>query len=310
MRSTITRIALPALIMACLVVPAAALTARLPDPIAVHWSLTGRPNGHLPWWACTLLVAILWGAGWTALLRTTVTPRRRDIASVYAIGGLLLAAQNSGLWANLDAGTWRSARHLPGYVLIPGIVACAAVASGIGWCAAPPDEPGRAEEPYQPDTPERRLRPGEQVVWAGGATNFWMLLVVPVIALIGRVTTGGERSLVVTAVIAVAMLGFCTVHVVVGPEAVVVSSGLAGWPRRRVRLQQIRSAGIATVAPLTYGGWGLRRRAGRTAVIVRGGPALDLLLVDGRRFVVTVDGAAEAAALVNGYLARTATATG
>ncbi len=53
------------------------------------------------------------------------------------------------------------------------------------------------------------------------------------------------------------------------------------------------------IEPLAYGGWGWRVVPGGTAVVVRGGEALVVELRSGRRFAVTVDGAAEAAALLN-----------
>ena len=51
--------------------------------------------------------------------------------------------------------------------------------------------------------------------------------------------------------------------------------------------------------PLAYGGWGWRRRPGRSAVVIRAGDGLVLRLRSGGTIVVTVDGAHTAAGLVN-----------
>ena len=48
-RVAVVRIAVPALVLAGLVVPPLALASRLPDPIAIHWGISAGPNGHAPW---------------------------------------------------------------------------------------------------------------------------------------------------------------------------------------------------------------------------------------------------------------------
>jgi hypothetical protein len=57
---------------------------------------------------------------------------------------------------------------------------------------------------------------------------------------------------------------------------------------------------------MEWGGWGYRgsRRAfGRSAVVLRGGGAIRLLLTDGTKFAVTVDDAAAGAGLLTDLLA-------
>jgi hypothetical protein len=66
----------------------------------------------------------------------------------------------------------------------------------------------------------------------------------------------------------------------------------------------VNSARSVNVLPLQYGGWGWRFRPQTTAVVIRRGDGLELELRNGRRFVVTVDGAEQAAGVVNDYVAN------
>jgi hypothetical protein len=96
---------------------------------------------------------------------------------------------------------------------------------------------------------------------------------------------------------------FAVVRVVVGPNAVVAGLGPWAWPRRRILMSDIRSARAEVIEPTDVGGWGYRLGRNGAAIVVRRGEALVLELDDGPRFTVTVDDAAEAAAIVNAYVA-------
>jgi hypothetical protein len=109
--------------------------------------------------------------------------------------------------------------------------------------------------------------------------------------------------------VGVAFLAFASVSVSVTGDGVRVRSGRLGWPAVRLSLDQVTSASAIDVKPLTLGGWGYRgsvRVFGWASWIVRGGEGLQLDLTRGKRFVVTVDQADEAAAVLNGLLARRA----
>jgi hypothetical protein len=297
-----TRFVVPALILAALVVPAVVLSSRLPDPIAIHWSLDGRPNGFGPWWLVTVLLSVLWCAGWAAL--QTNRGNRWSATSVYAIGGALLSAHTLGLLSNLDRGSGRDAAVLPGS---PGmlliIVAGMVVLGALGWVLAGPDSP--VPDSAAPPLPTVRLGAAEQAVWTGRAHN----AVLPGIAMAAAVllfVLSGRAPLILCAVVILIVLIFSAVRVVAGPRGVQVRLGVFGWPRQTVPLSEIADARSISLAPLEFGGWGWRVRPGRRAVIIRGGPAIDLRLRDGKRFLITVDDAERAAGLVNDYLARTA----
>ena len=81
-------------------------------------------------------------------------------------------------------------------------------------------------------------------------------------------------------------------------------AGLPGVTLRRIALADIARAETTDLDPVMWGGWGYRVMPGRTALVLRGGPALVLHLRDGRRFAVTLDRPEVPAALLNGLQAR------
>src|SRR5918997_810546 len=100
-------------------------------------------------------------------------------------------------------------------------------------------------------------------------------------------------------VVAALLAPTTSVRVTVDHTGVSVHPTLVPRPRVHVPLTRVVRAGRSDVRARELGGWGLRMRGERTAVLLRSGEALDLELADGSRFLVTVDDAATAAALVN-----------
>ncbi|WP_329048464.1 DUF1648 domain-containing protein [Amycolatopsis sp. NBC_01488] len=292
MRPTLTRYAIPAVILLAIVVPALVLAARLPDSIAVHWTWNGVPNGHAPGWLVTAGVAAFWCVGWAAVVRDAAAA-----AGVYGLGGILLAAHSAGLWANLDVTSWERARPVNWAVAV-GILAVGLVAVAAGRWLAPAKPAALAGT-----APSAGLGPDERAVWSGTAHNFLVVAAVPVAAAVAAVL-GDARLWWGGLLISLVALLFSSVRVLVGPAGVRVRAGLLGWPRRTWGYADIAEARSDRIVPLAYGGWGWRRRPTRTAVVVRAGDGLVLRLRSGSTFVVTVDGAHTAAGLVNDYVSR------
>ncbi|GCD99310.1 hypothetical protein [Embleya hyalina] len=98
-----------------------------------------------------------------------------------------------------------------------------------------------------------------------------------------------------------AFLSVVRVHV--DQRGLTVEFGLLPWPRKRVPLGEIRTAGHREVRALReFGGWGYRIKSSATGVVQRSGEALTLTLVSGREFVVTVSDAPQGAAVLNRLL--------
>ena len=106
--------------------------------------------------------------------------------------------------------------------------------------------------------------------------------------------------------LAVLIAGFGMFRVRVDSSGLLVRSFL-GVPWFRVAAADITGARVIRVAPVgDFGGWGLRGGAGgQFGVIVRGGEALEVDRAGRAPFVVTVDDAATAAALLQTVAART-----
>ena len=128
------------------------------------------------------------------------------------------------------------------------------------------------------------------------------------VAAVVAAVVGALWLVATSALVALAVLLVGAVHVTVGVHGVRVASPV-GWPAVTVPLDQIASARAIDLRPVDWGGWGYRgslRLAGRAAWVVRRGEALELRLAGDRTFAVTVDGAVEAAAVVNALLDRSA----
>jgi len=295
----------------------------LPDPVATHWDLAGDPNGHAPP-ALALALLVVPAVAAAAVLAAVAVHTRRGrgqarvpagpaLAGVLAAGlGALFAVLSLGVVvANAGATSWREAE-------LPLAWALASVAAMIaaGWAAAVALGPIRLGAPAAPDAPadtgeqqaHLTLRPGERAGWVGAGHARWPLMTAGALGLAAIVAAVVTALWVaaVCALVGLAVLLVGEVHVTAGVQGVQVSSPV-GWPRVTLPLDQIEAARAIVLRPTDWGGWGYRgslRLAGRAAWVVRRGEALELRLTDSRAFAVTVDGAADAAAVVNALLAR------
>lgn len=63
-----------------------------------------------------------------------------------------------------------------------------------------------------------------------------------------------------------------------------------GWPRMRIPLAEVWAIRPVEVHPLEHGGYGLRiDSTGRSCLITRRGPGVEIMLADGRSYMVTID---------------------
>lgn len=283
----------------------------LPDPLATHFGAGGRADGHLSRSAAALVI----GGGVGAALAWLLWAQRRGprLAVVVAAytAGLLAAASASTALVNQGLDRWEDATLGLGW-LVPVVLAGAPVAALAGWLQ-PPDPATATPAPAEP----LPLGPTERVAWTG-TTEASGVLLLPALALAGFALVGlaGGLGLLwwqasILLLSALVVLWFTSVRVRVDERGVEVRAGVVPWPRVRIPLADIEAARAQEIEPMAWGGWGYRgslRLAKQAAWVLRRGEGLVLDLTGDRRFAVTVDGAAEAASVVSGLLARRATA--
>lgn len=313
---------LPIALVAAALVPPLVLWSHLPVRLADHWGFGATANGSMPKPFALGISFVLATAGaalaWSWALRfpapspAPVGGRRRVIASgLGALGsGLLLGGLGAATsllvtFANLDAPTWRQAHPLGVAAqvgLLGGPVALAA--AGL-YLARRTATACLGQSPVE--IPARLgMASGERALWVGTARNHWALP----LSLIGvgaGVALGADQgwmSALPILVVAPAVWLLASVRVSASAAGVKVAYGPLRWPVTHIPLRRVARAAAVEVVPAGWGYRGSLRLFGRAAVIVRKGEGLELSLTGGQSFVVTVDGAVTAAALVNDELAR------
>ena len=292
---------------------------RLPDPIAVHWGISGKPDGYGTMWTpfiATLVCALVLPC--LMALQALKGVRRGDIGPTYrfaaaASSGLsaffaMLFAWTTGMQADINS--WRDSPSV-----LPALAAALvfAVVVGIGgWIIQPAvTEHAARYRKVEPIT----LRRDERVAWIASTTmsrvSMTMLLVVLAglgISAVAAWMIGTESTawlLTGTAVLVAVLSGTMTTFPVHVDKTGLVVHSVAGLPKFRVPLAQISDVAVTDVNPLgEFGGVGIRKVPGKLGVILRAGEALVVTRTNGQQFMVTVDGAASAAELLEALVRR------
>lgn len=295
-----------------------AILGDLPAEVATHWGPSGA-EGFSPAWTVPAMTALLALALPIALGSTGLRAVARGERG-YALRLMpALATGLSTLMGILMTGTLWLQRGLADAAQAPTIVPLlvaamvAAVAAGVAAGLVQPRESSvpPAREPVTPVT----LAPGETAVWVGRAETRGIVLAALAFATIAVGATAviswvvGDRGVAIlvaaiTVVMGVLVASFTVFHVRVDRRGLTVTS--AG---RLVRLR-VPAADVSSAAPIhvsglaQFGGYGIRSVPGATSVVLRDGEALEVTRPGGRRFVVTVDDAAGAAAMLTAVAAR------
>ncbi|WP_158628646.1 DUF1648 domain-containing protein [Saccharopolyspora rhizosphaerae] len=291
-----------------LVAPLVLLRDRLPDPVATHFTGAGVPDGSmshavfplvvLPGWLLAAAFGVVGGA---------VGKRRAQRAGSAALlaatavffGSLVL----STVGANLDHVDWRDARLPLWHVLV--VLLASAAAGGVGWLLGNrgPDE---GDAGPAPQSGELDLAPGQRAVWVSSVTSPVLVVTGSAVLVVGVVVAalGSWQAALPELFAGVVVTALSTARVRVDERGVHTTFGPQRFPTRRIRLEQISSAGVARHRALAVGGWGYRVLPATTAIMLRGGECLVLRLTSGRDFVISVDKPERGAELVNALLAE------
>ncbi|HEV7653299.1 MAG TPA: hypothetical protein VGP36_00985 [Mycobacteriales bacterium] len=288
-----------------------AIRGDLPDPVATHWS-TSSPDGFTA--RSRAVVPVLIGPVAGLLLGTLGGwyGRREPIALRGAAG--LSTGTSVFVTAAMLGSLWRQrgladAADAPGIGLVLVFALLVGVLLGAAAALAVPGAPAVAPVAARVDGPRLPLAPDERVVWSAWSGAPPVVVAIPMLALVPLVVMAAlgiaPAFLVVVALAGLVVGSSLAARVWVDRRGLTVRAPL-GFPAVTIPLDEIAAVDVIQVSALgDYGGWGWRiGRRGRPGVVFHSGDALQVTRGDGRRFVVTVDGAQEAAALLTSLTDR------
>ena len=283
---------------------------RLPEVLPRQWGRDGTVSSTMPTWAMAVVaLGVSLGAAILATywLRERGAPNRRQ-----AYLGLGLAAGlSSCLWLTTAGITIASGGAEPewgawvlftftacGYGALPFLIAHKWV---VPASVAEPVEATAETIAVDLTATWTQLVTSPVMVVIGGLIVLGGIIgVIAVFGADGQASSvgAGVMTMVIVGLILVMTLACAQVRVSVDQRGLRVVSRLLGIRLKQVSLDQVESAFADTVSPLRSGGWGYRMTGGRTAVVLRGGPALVVNLRRGNQFAVTVDDPQTGAALL------------
>lgn len=288
---------------------------QLPAEIATHWGTDG-PDGFsaresAPWFVLIGLV-MAWFVGGIALALggKDGTHRRLAVGFAAGIATFITGVMVGSAWIQRGLTDGRDA---PGaeWPLVVSLLA----ALGVGTLAAL-TTPGssvdrtRASGKVPVDAPRTPLADGGATTWrriAMPGRGYWIFVVVLSALMVGVAVL--TRMWVFSLLLFVLLVGMLVLlaafRITISAEGMVITS-LAGFPAWRMRLDEVVQARVVQVSPFgEFGGWGYRLGVdGRTGFVVRQGEGIEVERGDGTSWVVTVDDAAEGAALLNSLADR------
>ncbi|GGH38300.1 DUF1648 domain-containing protein [Microbacterium album] len=315
----------PVVVAVLLALAQFAMLPLVPGTVAVHWDLSGTPDGFGPAWTFPLLTLLVVGAlsAFIAAMalagagRATGRQQFRILAAIvwWEIGLIGTLATGSLVLQVGVAGPEEAPGIAP---LLAGGFVLGVALGALAWRITmdPPARDGDGATPAPLD-----LAPDERAVWLRtvalsrvGQLALWGLIVA--VAAIVAVTAAAElsRSGVLGAgawigigSLALVVAGVVTMtvfHVRVDDAGLTVRSAV-GWPRVAVPREQIERVEVVQVDPMgEYGGWGWRFGGNGIGIVVRRGEGLRVHRRGRSAVTVTVDDADTAASLLRGITER------
>jgi hypothetical protein len=297
--------ALPVVPAVVLAWSAQAWRDRLPDPLPTHWRELSRPDGFSSYagtWQTLLVVAL---AGVVLGVVSAVGSRRWPLYQrATAAAGAALGFGVLGVWLATALAAWDRADAVGAPIGWGVVLPVAGVGLGVAAAVLVVGRRPRTVHPVQAGTGPSSglvLAPGERAVWAQRTFLVWPLAVAAGLAVVAMVvwfTADAVAALLLAAGAASAAV-LAWVQVTVDARGVRIGLGPWAWTVKKIELGTIAGARAESIEASPWGGWGYRVLPGRSALVLRSGPAIVLDLTDGRRFAVTVDGPQTPVALLN-----------
>ena len=312
--------AIPAAVAALGLATYLAYRSELPERVATHYGIAGRPDGSMTFEQFLIAVGVLMVLGWGACAFIALTRRRFQpmVAPTLSFVGAFLVALGSGILATTAIGqrgldSWQDASLSP-WALIPWLAGSLIVGSAAAKIAS--SLPHLADTDGDTAPPAMDLAPGERAFWTSTMSAGWPLLLGAAVLVVGVILAQlMEPSIRLWISIAlllpgIAVITFSRIRVTADRSGLTVRYGFLGWPRTSVPLSRIATAQAIDVRPTEWGGWGYRGNLtlmNRAAVVLRAGPGIRLDLLDGKVFVVTIDDPDIPARLLNAEASRLTT---
>jgi hypothetical protein len=290
-----------------LVLWAASVRDRLPDPVAHHWGRGGVADGFSSlsstlWVTVGLLLVITLPMVLAAVFARQPAALRRCLAGTAAwLAVFMTVLVADSLRGQLDLAD-AAAAPAPGPGILVGVVAGLIAAAGFAALVRSDPASGLALGPPPSSAPRVEGR-SLDLPWTaapGGLDR--AAAVIGVVATVGILALAAVVSwwlVSIALLVAVLFLGIGRLVTCVDEDGLSVRA--LGRRLLHVPLDHVAGAEVIEVDPFwEFGGWGLRvDMAGRTGLVTRKGEALQVLRGDGSEVVVTVDDAARAAAILN-----------
>ncbi|MFH8683175.1 DUF1648 domain-containing protein [Streptomyces lydicus] len=298
-------------VLAATVVVYVSVSARLPDPLATHFGADGRADGFTSpqgFLTGSLAVLLVLGTGLGLLVRLGKSSAGTPwlISGGFATAALLGYPICLTLLGNAGAPDGAAVR-LPMWQMAVAL-GLAVAAGALGRLLAGPAP--RPAGPTEGEAPRLDL-PGATTAGWSRTISSPPLVALGVLVCAGGLVgiLGGEAfigiALLVTGVVVVAV---SSVRVTVDRRGLSLAPTLLSAARirfRRIAPDRVAEATSRRIDVFAeFGGWGYRVRPDHSGLVLRSGDGLVLRLTGGRRFMVTVDDAATAAALLNTYADR------
>ena len=312
-RRAILGAGIPAAVVGMGLGPYLAYRSDLPDRVASHFGISGRPDGSMTPQQFLLVVGMLMVLGLGVCLAIALIRRRLQpmVASGASFIGAFIGALAAGILATTAIGQrglerWQEATLSPWALIlwIGGSLIVGGAAARFASSLPSDSDPGTGTIP-----PGMDLAPGERAFWTSSLSAQWPLLLGVVNLLLALILTLITEVWIgiVLLLAAIAITTFSRIRVTADRSGLNVRYGFLGWPRTSVPLRRVATARAIDIRPTDWGGWGYRGSLTlmkRAAVVLRSGPGLRLDLHDGKVFAVTIDDPDIPARLLNAEASR------
>lgn len=285
----------------------------LPNEIAVHFDRSGRPDRSGE--SGPFISTVVWGTVIAALLTAVAGVVCRRRARSWPVGlvglagvGVAWLAPVIGLTtaaAHRNVKVWSEARlSLLPVLAYTGLYAAVIVVVMLKML---PIGPGEHQQTHGTVVRPAVVGPHERVMWVGNTHSPVILAVMVGVAAVSigiGVGTSDPLLALLTGWGVIALATISQVHGRADHTGLTLRLGWAPWPRIRVPIDDIAEVSVADIKPAEWGGWGYRGSTtltGRAALVLRRGDGLVITRHDGTLFAATLDGAADAAAVLETY---------